>query len=161
MKKKTLLFCEKSYETFEKNLLRATALQKTFKYMLWIDGDKYPYRTKVFYGVMSQNKFRLVVITPGRQFFAPVFRGEFFPKESGTQIQLTIQNSPCMRISHAMVILFCVLSISFFLSGQAVFAIVYTMFIAVIFLIFTILNRHISKKMCGAFLNYVGIHIVI
>jgi len=149
--RKIRLSIEQPKKPFLDYLSRRTALQESFKYMLWLDDTvkMKQYRGKDFYGVIDGTHFKIVQIVYGKNFFTPILSGVFSMHagyDEKTTIELEILNSPCIQLINILLcVMFC-LHVLALVTTHELLCIVFIAFDFFAFSVFSIINYHYIKK---------------
>lgn len=129
----------------QSKITKVTTIQKRFKYVIWIDSQKYA-TSNSFYGVINENCFEIVNIIPGRNYFTPVFYGVFQEKDSNTIIKITAKQSPLISLSYVCLTLMLLSYLIIYQTTQNYLCLFFSGFSIIFTLVLALLNHHFIKK---------------
>lgn len=160
MEIKTHLCC--AYDDYRNYLRQITDVSSYAYYRLRIKDNST--RVHKFYGVITDNSFRLIPIVLGKNFFTPVFVGYFYGS-SPVNVEIKVVNSPPVIVYYVFLLIsqFCLMLglVSDLLNGSGLgSAFFHDLMVLgmslILFIVFSLVVYQMRKKYVARFLHYLN-----
>ena len=126
-------------------LLQLVDKKNPFKYLFWVK-ENYKNTAFKYYGMVDGEKFKIVPIVIGRNFFTPIIKGSVEDKDGNTVVECSVRNSPCINCCIVIGLIGSILNIVELIQSHDFSNLSFTLTPVILLAVFVIMSNYYKRK---------------